>query len=270
MNANILCIKPEYVIHPGYIDCWYTNRDATIVLEIFDPVSISVHKKKYRINGGEIVALSLKHAYVKLINESRGTPCRLRGLVFRSNLDNDLIGISLAESCPNIQKYMQLLYEQALNQPLQNAARHAAESIFDFLEKLKSINGQAAITDEMRGSRALDSRLIKINRHIRKNYSNPDLSLTGLSELLNVNPTYLSNCYSKVFNISPIYHLNMIRLQNSLELLQDPDLKIQEVARRVGYSTAAQFSSIFKRYYDISPSEFRSKPMKKLTKEVFL
>ncbi|WP_042199093.1 helix-turn-helix transcriptional regulator [Paenibacillus camerounensis] len=104
----------------------------------------------------------------------------------------------------------------------------------------------------------IDSRLIKINRFIRLNYNDKDISLQTLSQLVNCSTTYLSNSYSKVFNIPPIYHLNKLRVYNAQILLNQSNLTIYEIARRVGYVSTSQFCSIFKRYFYTTPTEYRN------------
>jgi AraC-like DNA-binding protein len=51
--------------------------------------------------------------------------------------------------------------------------------------------------------------------------------------------------------------IRTIRLQKSLELLQDLELTIAEVAYQVGFSSPTYFSSAFSEQYGKSPSEWR-------------
>jgi AraC-like DNA-binding protein len=104
----------------------------------------------------------------------------------------------------------------------------------------------------------LDSRLLIVNRYIRQHYAEP-LTLDTLAALIGCNPVYLSNMYSKVFHISPMKYLQSVRMSKSLELLTETDLSITEISNAVGYVTVSQFGTIFKRYYRITPYEYRIK-----------
>lgn len=42
-------------------------------------------------------------------------------------------------------------------------------------------------------------------------------------------------------------------------LLSDPKKKIAGIAESLGYSSAEHFSSAFRRYYQVSPREYRKK-----------
>jgi transcriptional regulator GlxA family with amidase domain len=46
------------------------------------------------------------------------------------------------------------------------------------------------------------------------------------------------------------------RLKRAAELLTSGDLKIYEIAERVGYSEASNFSRDFTRQFSMSPSEY--------------
>lgn len=107
----------------------------------------------------------------------------------------------------------------------------------------------------------IDSRLIRINRFIRKNFKT-QITLQDLADYAGVHPTYLSNTYSKVFDISPIYYLNQLRIDTATELLKHSDLTIKDIGAMVGYNSLPQFSSIFKRFNSMTPSQYREKMLK--------
>lgn len=102
----------------------------------------------------------------------------------------------------------------------------------------------------------IDQRLIFINRYIRKNYQNP-LTLQLLAELIQCNPVYLSNTYSRIFQISPMKFLQKYRMEKAKELLLKSDLSVGELANQLGYISASQFTEIFKRHYLVTPRQYR-------------
>lgn len=105
-------------------------------------------------------------------------------------------------------------------------------------------------------SRKIDNRLIVINRYLRKNHEHP-ITLQQLADLIHCNPVYLSNTYTKVFKISPIKHLQLMRLNTAKNLLITTNLKISAIAQRLGYISTSQFSDLFKRHTGLTPTEFR-------------
>ncbi len=52
--------------------------------------------------------------------------------------------------------------------------------------------------------------------------------------------------------------LNTERMHRAKELLEDPALRISEIAERVGYADTAHFSRVFKKLEGVSPGEWRN------------
>jgi len=53
--------------------------------------------------------------------------------------------------------------------------------------------------------------------------------------------------------------LNSLRIEKAKELLSDWELKLYEVADRVGFSDYKYFVRVFRRYTGCRPSEYRSR-----------
>ncbi|NQU43735.1 helix-turn-helix transcriptional regulator [bacterium] len=63
--------------------------------------------------------------------------------------------------------------------------------------------------------------------------------------------------FRETYGISPVEYMNAIRIERARLFLRDTDLSISEAAYRVGFSSAAYFSRLFKRLTGLSPREFR-------------
>ncbi|GFN32211.1 helix-turn-helix transcriptional regulator [Paenibacillus xylaniclasticus] len=254
MDIKVLSWKPDCILHPGYIDYWHLWEEGSIVaVQVFNPITLLMRKKKISLQAGEVVLISNKHKYIRFHNESSSYG-RLRGLVFYKRGLRVNRNFCKIASCSDITATMNRLFESNPFRP--EVIQHLLDNFIIPEEPDPSCTAEA-LNDAQ-----IDNRLIKLNRYIRKNYANPNLTLGGLSDLIKLNPTYISNCYSRVFKRSPIFHLNTIRINHAIKLLESEDLKIIEIANRVGYSSAAQFSSMFRRYYDMSPSEYRSRAIR--------
>ncbi len=110
------------------------------------------------------------------------------------------------------------------------------------------------------GNDKLDSRLILVNRYIRNYYAEP-ITLESLSALIDCNPVYLSNTYSKVFKVPPIQYLQKVRMHKSRHYLTHTNLTVSEIALKVGYYTASQFGALFKKHFNLTPNEYRMHDM---------
>ncbi|MNH82926.1 HTH-type transcriptional regulator YesS [compost metagenome] len=97
-----------------------------------------------------------------------------------------------------------------------------------------------------------------ISQYIELHYMN-NLYLDHMAEVLDTSPKYFSNYFKKTFGINYVDYLNKVRLTHARELLKDSEYNIAEIGEKTGYMNASTFTTTFKKYYGISPSEYRKK-----------
>ncbi len=90
-----------------------------------------------------------------------------------------------------------------------------------------------------------------------QHYMESDLSLVSLSGMLDVSPNHLSACIKKYAGETFMNILIRKRMEAARELLSGTQLRIQEVARRCGYTDQHYFSYCFKKYCGESPHALR-------------
>jgi AraC-like DNA-binding protein len=56
-------------------------------------------------------------------------------------------------------------------------------------------------------------------------------------------------------------YLNGLRLEKSTDYLAERDLNITEIALECGFDSVNYYSRLFRRYYHVSPTEFRKHSM---------
>ena len=83
------------------------------------------------------------------------------------------------------------------------------------------------------------------------------LSLVSLSGMLDVSPNHLSACIKKYAGETFMNILIRKRMEAARELLEGSDLRVQEIARRCGYTDQHYFSYCFKKYCGESPNAMR-------------
>lgn len=95
--------------------------------------------------------------------------------------------------------------------------------------------------------------------YMKSNYSDPELSLSKVSKYLHISSNYFSIIFKRVIGEPFKNVLIRIRMEKAYELLSTTSMRILEVAREVGYNDQHYFSYSFKKYFNISPSEMRSR-----------
>lgn len=98
----------------------------------------------------------------------------------------------------------------------------------------------------------LDDILHYINHNYQEN-----LKLETIAPLFGYNSAYLGKLFTKKVGESFNSYLDRIRIEQSMLLLKNPELKVYEVAERVGYKNVDYFHKKFRKYCQISPAEFR-------------
>ncbi|SFI76587.1 Helix-turn-helix domain-containing protein [Paenibacillus sp. UNC496MF] len=100
--------------------------------------------------------------------------------------------------------------------------------------------------------------IAKLHAFIRANLAG-DLSLTRLSEVVYLNPAYLSVLYKQQTGLNLSEYIAEARLEKAKELLATTPLKIQDIADRVGFETAGYFNRFFKKRLRVTPQEYRAR-----------
>ncbi len=105
----------------------------------------------------------------------------------------------------------------------------------------------------------IQTMLEKAKDFIDENFDDHELSLQKLADVLFISPSYLSLIFKNEAGETFLKYLIRVRLEAAKELLNAPDVKITEVAERVGYPDISYFSYFFKKNFGVSPREYRSK-----------
>lgn len=84
-----------------------------------------------------------------------------------------------------------------------------------------------------------------------------NISLDEISNIACLNREYFIRQFKYFFKITPIQYLINKRMEAAKELLARNDISISEVCQMVGYSDLSSFGKLFKKYYKISPENYR-------------
>lgn len=146
------------------------------------------------------------------------------------------------------QQAMHLGVQEYLLKPI------SVDSLTATLARLeKSLTGEAQNTTENEGRySAMVSDMVntinsKYGQHLR---------MDMFAEKYRVTPEYLSTLFTKETQTTFSNYLKTVRMEKAKELLETSNLKIYEIACRVGYPEQKYFSKVFKEYAGSSAKQY--------------
>ncbi|GAE06589.1 two component transcriptional regulator, AraC [Paenibacillus sp. JCM 10914] len=101
----------------------------------------------------------------------------------------------------------------------------------------------------------------KIKAYIESNYHD-NISLKSIAAKFYMNPVYLGQLFKKAYGVYFNDFLLQLRVGEAKRLLRQTDLRIYEVAERVGFGNPDYFVTQFEKTEQMTPSEYRGRLMK--------
>ena len=92
--------------------------------------------------------------------------------------------------------------------------------------------------------------------YINHNFSE-NLKLESIAPLFGYNSSYLGKVFSQKTGENFNSYLDRIRIDQAKKFLIDDELKVYEIAERIGYKNPDYFHKKFKKYTNTTPAEFR-------------
>ena len=100
--------------------------------------------------------------------------------------------------------------------------------------------------------------LIRMNKIIEENFSNPDLNVAFLADKLNISRSGLFAKIKTLADVTPNEMIQIVRLKKAAQLLREGNRQISEVCYMVGFSTPSYFSKCFQKQFGIKPGAYGS------------
>lgn len=96
----------------------------------------------------------------------------------------------------------------------------------------------------------------RIMKAINKNLSDSDFNVDMLTHEVGISRAQLHRKMKEMTGISTSEFIRNIRLEQAARLLREQKINVTQVAYTVGFSNLAHFSTIFRKHFGMSPSEY--------------
>lgn len=97
----------------------------------------------------------------------------------------------------------------------------------------------------------------QIISYVNENYYE-EVSLKTLAQKYHINTSYLGQIFTKEVGCSFSEYLNRTKNMKAKELILNTNMKINDIAKKVGYLDTSYFYRKFKKYYGVCPSTLRN------------
>lgn len=106
--------------------------------------------------------------------------------------------------------------------------------------------------DEIAKRRLINEVIAIVERDVDQ-----DIGLEYISQKVHISSCYLSALFREVMGQGLIFYITNYRMNLASSMLLNSNLKIFEIARRVGYRSTPYFCTVFKSHYSVTPSQYR-------------
>ena len=145
-----------------------------------------------------------------------------------------------------------LLLKPSKMDELQEAIEKMTQNLRNHEVSKREEEASSAVKSEA-GSFIVKNAMAYINEHYKEK-----LTLSEVAEKTYVSQWHLSKLLNKHTEQSFSEILNTVRIEEAKKLLEDPSLRIGDIADEVGFLDMAHFSRVFKKICGISANEYRN------------
>ncbi|HYH04756.1 MAG TPA: helix-turn-helix domain-containing protein [Bacillota bacterium] len=131
-----------------------------------------------------------------------------------------------------------------------------AVSCQEWLNWIRLLTKQFWEAAKKQESPQISSVINKTIKFIEANYAR-DLTLKEVADCVGVSDSYLSRAFTKFIGENFNHYLRRFRVERAKELLHRSELKIHEIARKVGFWNVRYFSRVFYELAGVTPANYR-------------
>lgn len=213
-------------------------------IEVEKVVNVDVNKELYQLS------MSIESSQIELFDKAMD---RIFDIIMTHNLEGEVKEIyqgSMAILLNFMIKKQIIKNDSELFFPYSSRI----SAIRSLLERVRKINTVEQNLEVKRNEEIIQ----RITEYIRHNIDG-NLSLDEIAKYCYLNPSYLSRIFKQSTGQNLSDYVSRYRIETAKKLLLTTQLKINEIAEKIGYQTPHSFTRLFKKYEEITPIEYRDR-----------
>lgn len=131
-------------------------------------------------------------------------------------------------------------------------------SLADILTWLDSFCKKLCRLLDDRKSTRSDKLVEQTKTYVKKHYSEK-LTLTDISDVLNISAGHLSNTFKKMTGVTISDYIASVKIDHAKELIDTHEFLMYEISEQLGFDNPYYFSKVFKKVTGISPREYENR-----------
>lgn len=259
--------------------CWHWHDEAQITLITEGEFLCQVGSEKVVMQPGEIIFFN--SCALHQITPQKKAGGKLYSFIWQPEILSSTSGSDVYQNCiePIIRSPLKYAYfglEHPANKQLQVSLRRIItimrekERFYEMraCSRLSSIwlriceytdsnvlRSQQAISDYL--AKEKDEEKIKIAlAYIQAHYSEK-ITLESIAKAAMTNRSELCKCFRRVLDTTPNEFMIRYRLEQAMNLLENPELRISDIAEMTGFCSPSHFGTHFSKYMRCTPLQYR-------------
>jgi YesN/AraC family two-component response regulator len=185
----------------------------------------------------------------KLKSDIRTSHIPVIMLTAKGSLENQLEGLKQKADAYLVKPFNLDLLEQTIRNLIRNR-----EMLREHYSSELPVDLQRATS-----SKKMDRKFLnEFSAIVEANIANENFGVDELSRAIGISKAQLYRKVKAVLGLNINDYILNVRLQKAKHLLNQPELSINEISFKVGFSSQAYFSTVFKSKFGITPSDYRT------------
>lgn len=259
VRFNILEIMDYYFVaeEPGYRFSKASHHYYELLYVHSGTLTASIANTSCTLAAGDLILYGPDAEHPKLL--IKDDACDYLSVVFDMELSEPphLLGRVYHTTDGLREALLKLIEEAAVQSPQTKMLMlcHLQETITRLLQLCDSLDEERGLLRAGSPQTSQSDLLQQITSYMIEKVTEP-ITIEEICHKFFMSRSSLQALFKLYLHSSPKSYLLNIKLQKSKELIRENQHTISEIADMLGFSSIHYFSRLFKKYYDVSPSEY--------------